>query len=283
MRQPSKRGRRGFTLLELVIVLIIIATVAGLVIPQLGFLGRTADMAASAKGQQDVANQLGLYFVLQKRFPGRMDSLLDATASVGTHSIMVARDILGNTGTSQANQRWGFPLAGANGVVLGPANLEVLNLGSNSDGRRSFTRAGFDTVVDHTSAVSGGVITNANDSGQLERSLSPASIPVAAVTAGSPLAQALYPASLGVFPDDVACVVAVGVGPRCTLVPNTMLNAPSYPASDGSYYGRFVAYFACFRNGERAQLIGVSDSYGRFPNYTQGQFAESLPNNGRQG
>ncbi len=65
------RGARwlGFTLIELVVVLVIIATIAGFVIPQVSGLGRSSDMAASAKTQADLANNLQLFFVLQKRFP----------------------------------------------------------------------------------------------------------------------------------------------------------------------------------------------------------------------
>ncbi len=286
MRQLSKRRRHGFTLLELVIVLIIIATIAGLVIPQLGFLGRTADMAASAKGQQDVANQLGLFFALQKRMPQRLDSLLEVDGVGAVTTNMQPRTATGSTsGVTALNQAWGFPIAGSNGTHMTP-NLFMATLSSTADGHRSFTRLGFEVLVDHFPGAAGSV-NNANDSGGAfapahERALG-TSIQVATVLDGSALAQRIYPGRNGIFPDDVACVVAVGVGPRCALVPNTMLNAPSYPGSDGNYYGRYIAYFACFRNGERAQLVGVSDAYCRFPNYTQQQFAESLPNNARQG
>src|SRR5688572_6948449 len=72
------RARRAFTLLELVVVLAILATLAGLVISQVSMLGRSTDMAASAKTQADIANNLQLFFVLQKRFPQNMDSLLES-------------------------------------------------------------------------------------------------------------------------------------------------------------------------------------------------------------
>ena len=82
---------------------------------------------------------------------------------------------------------------------------------------------------------------------------------------------------------DGAIVVALGFGPSNSAIPDTILNAPLYPGNDGSYYGHYVAFFACYASGERANLVGVSDSYGRLPVYSIQQFNESLPNNQRRG
>ena len=293
MKALVRRDVRGFTLIEMVLVLIILATVAGLVISSLGGLGRSADMAATAKNQQDLANQLSLYFVLQKRMPQRLDSLL-VTGTPPLSAILPALDGLGNPTTDANLQAWGLPLSGANGIVLGtPANLVVTTLATSttppSDPRRSFVRLGFDFLMDHTAPTAGSPVGNCNNSGVVERDIRTGSFQAATVVEGSPLARQLYPAPTalfpggGDFPDDVAVVVAVGIGPNCSLAPNTMLNIPAYPGSDNNYYGRYIAYFACFHSGERAQLVGVSDSYGRFPNYSIQQFHESLPNNDRQG
>lgn len=288
MKQAVRSRRRlGFTLIEMVLVLIILATIAGLVISQISMLGRTSDMAATAKNQQDIANQLGLYFVLQKRMPQRLDSLLEAGATAGDPPVGVlqARDGAGAATASSLDQRRGFPLNGANGVVLPKDGTDVNLVMATVTGqnRRSFTRLGFDFLMDHDATVA-----NSNNSGTRERAVS-GDFAAATVVEGKPLARQLYPLPTAAFPDggdfpaDVGVVVAVGIGPACSLIPNTMLNAPAYPGSDGAYYGRYIAYFACFNNGERAQLVGVSDSYGRFPNYSIQQFNESLPNNGRQG
>jgi prepilin-type N-terminal cleavage/methylation domain-containing protein len=280
-----RRPRLGFTLIELIVVLIIIATIAGLVITNVGFLGRTADMAATAKNQQDLANQIGMYFVLQKRMPQRFDSLLttNSVANPGSHSVLRPVNAAGAVTSDPDQQAWGFPVAGSNGMFLsGEAqpNLFPLTLtnATNAELLRSFTRAGFGALMDHSSAV-----VNCNDSGVTLRSLGTTPVVVAGVLAGSNLANRVYPATAGTFPIGVGAVVAVGVGPSNSLIPTTALNAPVYPGCDGRYYGRYIAYFALYNNGERATLIGVSDSYGRFPTYSIQQFNESLPDNGRQG
>lgn len=285
--------RRGFTLIEMVLVLIILATIAGLVISQLSTIGRTADMAATAKTQQDIANQLGLYFTMQKRMPQRLDSLLQAGAIAGDPpaSVMPALDGTGAATTDSNAQRWGLPLGGANGTnvfeQLVMADLNAINGGA----RRSFKRLGFDQLMDHRPWSSG---ANCNTSGTslrplpdnplwLARVVSTTNGDAAADVPANGITRTIYPHLNGALPDGVAAIVAVGVGPRSSLIPDTMLNAPIYPGCDGSYYGHYIAYFACFTSGERAQLVGVSDSYGRFPNYSIQQFNESLPNNSRQG
>lgn len=292
MRQHAKRRRQsGFTLLEMVLVLIILATIAGLVIPQLGFLGRTADMAATAKTQQDIANQLSLYFVLQKKAPSRTDSLLTTTGTI-INPVNAAGTLI-TSSAQQNDQVWGLPYAGANDIklhlALTPATIDNT---TNGELNRSFTRLGFDTLMDHVNTVT----VSPNDSGQASRNLASGSNLVATLNLGTVEGQKcltqLYPnlwdgvtplvANGLALPTGVGQIVAVGIGPRNSMIPDTMLNAPSYPGSE-KYYGRYIAWYALFPTGERAQLIGVSDAYGRFPNYSQQQFNQSLPNNARQG
>lgn len=289
------RRRRGFTLIEMVLVLIILATLAGLVISQVAMLGRSADMSATAKNQQDIANQIGLYFVLQKRMPMRLDSLLEGPGLAAPTSVMVNTTRVGaTTGVNSENQGWGLPLSGAQGTnVFAQLVMEDLAALSAPSGNfsRSFTRSGFAQLSDHIPWTAG---ANCNDSGLNLRDLSngvggcfvarvvsttngDAAVPVNGIT------RTIYPHLNGALPDGVVALVATGVGPRSSLIPDTMLSAPIYPGCDGSYYGRYIAYFAVFASGERAQLVGVSDSYGRFPNYSIQQFNESLPNNSRQG
>jgi len=77
----KQSARSAFTLLELVLVLAIIAALAGLVIPQIAMVGRSSGMAASARSQSDVANNIQTFFALQRRYPQGLDSLLVSTAA----------------------------------------------------------------------------------------------------------------------------------------------------------------------------------------------------------
>lgn len=298
----SRGAVRGFTLLELVIVLMILAALAGLVIAQVAQLGRTTDMAYTAKTGADLAENLQLHFVLNKRYPTHMDSLLvDADNSGG---VTTAGDGLATDGVYVPawfdGSNWIDPPTEAQGRGLpdsGPHLDRALVAGqlANNAGYRSFTRCGFGTLVDHVPGSSN--TQNANESASIVRPLTNAATDFFAVvdtTGTNSDAQALlrqmFPSTLGVtgaglysLPEGVEAIVAVGIGPRNSAVPESMLNAPIYPGNDGSYYGHYVAYFACFTSGERAILIGVSDSYGRLNRYAIEQFNESLPNNQRRG
>jgi prepilin-type N-terminal cleavage/methylation domain-containing protein len=269
-----RSGRRsGFTLIELVVVMVIIATIAGFVIPQIGMLGRSSDMAATAKTQSDVANNVQLFFTLQKRYPQGLDSLLDTSGALYSSDT--------NNGDTQTR---GLPFSGADGTRL-QAQLVAGQLANatNAEYMRSLTRSGFDWVYDHDTAVLNannsattfrGLIADANGTGNT----APSTINVAELT-GTALLAKLVPQGLKTGER----VVAFGVGPRNSAISKTLTNAPTYPGSDGKYYGRYIVYFKVYATGERATLVGVSDSYGRTPDYSQQQFNESLPDGGRQG
>ncbi|HBP17271.1 MAG TPA: hypothetical protein DEA08_05665 [Planctomycetes bacterium] len=295
MLRNHTRQLRAFTLLELVVVLMILAALAGLVIAQVAQLGRTTDMAYSAKTSADIAENLQLHFVLNKRYPTHMDSLL---IDVGADGITAAGNgvtadgvyvgAFNNAGTwtvSSGYQERGLPDSGPH---LDDALVaQQLQNVSGSQGYRSFTRCGFETLMDHDERAS-----DSNNSGVITRNLSNATADwFACINPATPAGQGyiaqLFPNSLNgttpVLPNDVEAIVAVGLGPRSSCIPETMLNAPLYPGNDKSYYGHFVAYFACYKSGERAVLVGVSDSYGRLHRYVIEQFNESLPNNQRRG
>ncbi len=266
--------RAGFTLIELVVVLIIIATIAGFVIPQIGMISRTSDMAATAKTQSDLSSNIQLFFTLQKRYPQGFDSLLD------TSGALYSADT-----TNADTQTRGLPYSGADGTRL-QAQLTATNLtnATNAEYMRSFTRSGFDWVYDHDTAVINannsantfrGLIADANGTGNT----APTSINIAEVT-GTALLAKLVPQGLQANRERI---VAVGIGPKNSAISKTLTNSPTYPGADGKYYARYIAYFKVYATGERATLVGTSDSYGRTPDYSQQQFNESLPDGGRQG
>jgi len=320
MHAPSRLPRHtaGFTLVELIVVLVIIAAVSGLVIPAVAALGRSTDMAASAKTQQDLASNLQQFFVLQKRFPQGMDSLLVDTSTLGSSTNPNSTPAAPGTADGTPDGLYA-PKYDASGQQISgmttsnPALVNSLVLGTlSSNQRASFGRGGFEYVFDHevydwTTASPTG-IANANNSGTLRRALPTSGTLTAAVVNQTPgagvttglaitsgkylLLRGLVPAELvpgaaaGTWdwvPETGTQIVALGIGQGCRLVPTTMMSAPVYPGDEGNYYGRYVAFFKVYESGERPTLLGVSDAYGRTSDYTIQQFNQSLPNGARQG
>lgn len=300
--------RSGFTLIEMIVVLMIVAATAGLVIPAVAMLGRSSDMAVSGHTSASLAGNIQEFFLLQKRYPQGVDSLLvdgghgvDATlgSSDGTPDSLYTAV----THPSTSEQVSGM-------TTSNPALVNILALGTlTSNQRRSFTRGGFDYVFDHqgmTVASASPFATagelNANNSGKFRRTLpSSGTMPAAVIsttltqnmaeTSGGFIAlRGLVPAEVvydgtawDYVPELGTQLVAVGIGPNCRLFGTTAVSCPLYPGNDGKYYGRYIAVFKVFETGERPVLVGLLDPYGRPVDYSQQQFNESLPNGGRQG
>jgi prepilin-type N-terminal cleavage/methylation domain-containing protein len=277
--------RKGFTLIELLVVIVIIAALAALIVPNVGMFGRSTDMAVSAKSQADIANNVQQFFVLQKRYPQGMDSLLDTTGALYSSDT-----------TSGDTQTRGLPYGGADGTRL-QAQLTANSFApisgtasvSNPDYFRSLTRAGLDWTYDHDTTAINSNLSNTTfrafvsglddpSTTAVETSSSPSTIPVAEVT-GSYLIGKLAPGGLKAGQK----IVAFGFGQKNTSIGKTSTTCPLYPGADKTYYGRYIVYLMVYASGERASLIGVSDSYGRTPDYTEQQFNESLPDGARQG
>lgn len=269
MKRTPPARRAAFTLIELVVVLLILAAIAGLVIPQVGMLGRTTDMAVSAKTQADLASNIQLFFVLQKRYPNQLDSLLDTTqAGYAPVTPFPSGDA----------QTFGLPVSGADGAWMGftdnGTTLAQLTTAQLTSGQaRSITRSGIAGIYDH--ATTG----NANNSANTLRAVASGE-EVAVVQTGRALETKLVP---NIANETGFILVAFGIGPRNSAISKTLTNCPTYPGCDGKYYGRYIAVFKVYESGERATLAGVVDAYGRTPDYTQLQFNESLPDGGRQG
>lgn len=277
LNQYQRRALRAFTLIELLVVIIILAALAALIVPNIGSFGRSTDMAVSAKTQSDLANQINQFFVLQKRFPQGLDSLIDTNGTIYGADVANA-----DTQTS------GLPYGGADGTRL-EAQLTAVTLdNANGEYLRSLTRAGLDWVYDHDRSVINSNLSNVDAAIRglqaIPAEASPTGTaltanPLVAEVTGTYLRSKLVPG--GLKPGQR--IVAFGFGQKNTAIGKTTTTAPLYPGTDKTYYGRYIVYLMIYASGERATLVGVSDSYGRTPDYTQQQFNESLPDGARQG
>ena len=88
MRLSPKRRvnvrRAGLTLIELVMVLIILLTLAALVIPIVDSIRRTSDKATASFVMTQVIENVGLYRTLVGDYPENLDSLLAGDGSAAS-------------------------------------------------------------------------------------------------------------------------------------------------------------------------------------------------------
>ncbi|MDB4557806.1 type II secretion system GspH family protein [bacterium] len=257
-----KADRSGFTLIELVMVVMILAIVAGLAVPIVGWVRRSANYAAQANTQQAVASNLEFYRTTygNNAYPQHLDSLLLANGGDDPTATIAAATTFGNDG------------------IGGTIALKELS----GDQTQSIKAIGH--VYDHTDDATAWLQGNPGNSGLVERELTAAGPNVYAVidqTSGN--GQALMREWYGIDSDEWPATTEVehvcfGIGPNCDLVGATMQSAPMDPRVDASsQYNRFVAVFAVYnpRSGQRAQLRGVINAKGRSANNALSEFWQS--------
>ncbi|HWB01213.1 MAG TPA: prepilin-type N-terminal cleavage/methylation domain-containing protein, partial [Pirellulales bacterium] len=99
------RRRAGFTLVELIVVVAILAALAGLVISKVDWVRRQANMAVGAESCGDVAQNIQTYIAMTEQLPNGLDTLItDGTSSLysgptaasGSGGIIGITDDVGN-------------------------------------------------------------------------------------------------------------------------------------------------------------------------------------------
>jgi prepilin-type N-terminal cleavage/methylation domain-containing protein len=285
------RKRSGFTLLELIVVIAILAAIAGLVINKVDWVRRQATMAVGADTSGEVAQNIQTYLVTTSMLPSGLDTLLDSASGTSFY-----KGIIGFT----------------DGVGSIPTTMTPTALTYSSTDKRlnSLVRMGMSFVNSHLASS-----TYATDSGTVPVALSndyPAgsaggsavapvasTVNLALVNVGSSVWNSVYP--LNVWPQGTstgstmmtidsngtgASLVALGVGPGNSMNGVTMVTPPQFPGPNPNlYYYRYVAIFAVYTDGRRAQLKTVIEPFGRtidssLNNYSTGG-PDDLPPNAR--
>lgn len=243
--------RSGFTLVEIVMVMFVLAILAGLLVPVTGWVRRSANYAALASNQSAVGSNIEFFRSSfgNDGYPERFDSLL-----------------LTSTG--------GFPtyLHGELSGMLQETTMNADQVACLTHGSASWE------VMDHDADPNAGEQGNPGNAAIHARVLADgedlATIDTSAGN-GADLAAEIYPDGV---PTDVT-LVALGVGPSNAALGNTMQAVPLDTRIDNSEtYGRFIAVFAVYspREGRRAQLKAVLSARGRTHNSGLSEFWQSV-------
>jgi prepilin-type N-terminal cleavage/methylation domain-containing protein len=240
-------ARRGLTLIELVVVIAVLTTLAALVVPRLDFLKAQADHAASASTAADLAMLLQTYRTSKELYPA-LDSLVDTSGALVNSAAHPAGAI--------------FPDDTA-------AALSVETL-SGSGGERwyaSLLEGGLKFAYAHSPAAT-------NVSSSISAANAAAPVDLVASAGGDGLKAAVLNGS-GVYAPAIisACfpgqtsvpagtkLIAMGIGPNNSMVGNVMVSVPLDLQGDdpAKVYCRYLAIFAVYSNGRPAQLKMVVD------------------------
>lgn len=237
MKTTHATARRGFTLIELVVVLLILAGLAGIVIPILQNMVQKTHGAAGASNVNETAKALMLFDAQFGGQPDLFDSVIDD-----------AGGILGGLANEGVDRLDPSPALAAGSTIEG----SILN---------ALTAVGMTQVMTHVAApdnftfdsydvdpqpLVGAIVATLTADGQADLGLTP---PVAYVDAG---------------PRDIVAYVALGVGARNTAIGRTMLDAPVHFPETGEnpaeIYSRFLAIYAIPRSGP-ARLATIAGAH----------------------
>lgn len=241
----------GFTLIELVVVLAILAAIAGLVVPQIDSLRRSSDKASASHTIATVSMNTQLFRTLKGSYPDRFDSLVN-TAS-GKYVKLPSK----------------VSVAMSAGTIADASEL------------KSLADVGMKNFMYHNEALAPTFGQNLpGNSGNALTALAVGSVVATldstdSATAGSKrnnMIGSVYPAGI---PAGVK-IVLVGVGQNTTSIGQTMQSAPSYQGVDpNKEYNRYLLAFAVYATGKRARLLGAFDSTGDYLTQEVDEFNEN--------
>jgi prepilin-type N-terminal cleavage/methylation domain-containing protein len=256
--RPGAR-RRGLTLIELIVVLMILIALAGLLIPMLPSMLTRAHTSTSASNMGDISRAITTYQQLYQGYPSNWDALGDGTKIIdyfANGSALPASQ--GGPGANPGNgELTGLTLtANEASALAGVGITQVQAMIQSATG----APAGFDPTFNNYPATATPQANAINiATGTVLAGLDPTN---AANTAAIARAQRFNLPLTGRY-------VALGLGPRVSMVGKTIQSAPVHfgdtPVLNPEYgYERFVALFkvsdtVAGPNFTQAQLVAVAE------------------------
>jgi prepilin-type N-terminal cleavage/methylation domain-containing protein len=232
-----RRDRRGFTLIELVVVLLVLAGLAGIIVPVFQNMLVRTHGAAGASNIAETAKALQMHVAEYGVYPDLFDSLTDGTAVI-------------QNGFGEVEDQDADPPVDATPRIQASAATDYVE---------QFEKAGITAVVNHP--ASGGATFFSGPGVPLTTAQ------IAVLTTVGIAELGLPPTTSSDDPSarDTIAYVAMGVGGSNTAIGRTMVDAGVHFPEEGnespeSTYSRFIAVFAIPADGA-ARLATVAAAH----------------------
>jgi len=265
--------RPGFTLLELIVVILILAAVAAMVVPRLGWVESRAGNSAAANTIATLTSNLEVYKSSAGSYPLGFDSLIagsalynnlwahDAYPQIGPKFYLEARSFATTPSGAQWSASFGHsfsPAAAGSSYYVYDHSNSASDPSSSANTVRNFATTGTFAFVKKTS---GSEFTPPSSFapgpsyylGEFHRALG---YPPTSTTGGDGTTTITH-----TVPTTVE-LIAFGIGPNAGSGGETMVSAPRHLEQEPEFYGRYIAIFAVYSNGKPAELKGIIDSQG---------------------
>lgn len=257
--QRSARWKQGFTLIELILVIAILAILAGVVISRFGDVDRGAKLKASVASLGEMTRTMDIYKTVSKgKFPDGFDSLLDVDDTSAVYP--------GNGDAQENGGVWSGWLT-VDGLTAGEYQ-SLLRCASNTDGPPPF---GVQlTVYDHDTAATDANLSTADTAARVLNNTGNSN--VAFVDPTTATGESIYEQFNLDASDTTFRLVALGIGPHCTLVGRNkfdvaLAEAPLVddPAPNADFaYRRIVLLFRVSGESQYfAEYVGAVTPYGK--------------------
>jgi prepilin-type N-terminal cleavage/methylation domain-containing protein len=250
-----RHGHRGLTLLELVVVIGVLALLAGLMIPKVADLVERSRSSAQAFSTADVGRQLEMFFGMNQKYPDGWDTLTNGSGGLYANlhaNLTASTGTLGSillTGTMTEDQITSLNAAGISHAFVHDSTSSVSFSGTD---RRHF---GTGTGHDGTTNINQFAVVN---------------------TAAGSRGLDMLVNSFGLNPNRSATdttyprisantYVVLGLGPKATIVQTQIQEAPLMENEfSQTKYSRALAVFEVPNAGTaKAKLVGVFGPDGR--------------------
>jgi prepilin-type N-terminal cleavage/methylation domain-containing protein len=262
MSMFNVKARRALTLVELLVVVAILALLAGLILAKMGGILERSQSAVQAANIHDSSRFIETYYALHKTYPDGWDLLVEGTAAGA--STMYSKLSPQVAAMLQVTQLSSDQINSLRAIGINHANIHNAAHPFPSDSAGTDVGVGVH-LIGHGGAAEHDQVVTLNKTNPAADQLLRADFNLPSYGATSYVATHTF--------------VVFGFGPKNWAVSEVVQAAPMLESLDaGRYYARALAVFAVPNTGtEKAAFVGVFGPDGRSLRTSQADYNKQAP------